>query len=355
MPPAKPVWSVRGFQDGDEHQAVPLYNRIFHKHMSKAEYRWKVVDTPWPPGAPTTWLADAGGVIAGQYASTAMRFWLHGREWPVVHVCDVMTHPDYRRQGILSALGEAAHRAWADAGVAFVTGFPHKGWGSRSRYLNWQTMYQGIWMWRPLNVAAFLPRPLGLLRPPARLADRLFHAAIKIRATGSAKGVYIEEARQAGEAFDHLWLQLRAEFPALVVRDAAWLNHRYLQAPMKDYRLFTAVVDGQLCGYAVQRIRRLGDIRVAYLADLFCSPHNRQVQNALLQHLIEVSRSEGARAMLAVLPERSPFLAAYRRCGFLRRYGSFDVSIVQLNEQLDYDPLRDSRQWYSCGGDFDIV
>lgn len=358
-----PQWQIRGIRDGDEIPASRLFNRIFDKSITPAQYRWKLADAPFPVGCPATWVADDGGEIVGQYGGTPMRFWLNGQVYPIVHICDVMTHPDFRGQGILSALGVTANDAWRDAGVAFATGFPHAGWGSRRNYLGWQMMYKSMWMWRPLRIGNLLRRRFQnrSLENGAKSAHRN-DASVKIASSAFEKcsnGVYgdirIERIETPGKAFDELWETLKYRYSALVVRDRAWIKYRYADAPEMGYGLLFARKEGQPAGYLAFRIREVNQRIVGYIADLFTAPNDLKTRVALLRHARKCLYHAGAAAMLGVVGEKTPMRKAFRRCGFIRRYGAFEVSIIPYRDDLALEVLRDPNCWFSMGGDFDII
>lgn len=356
--PEKQSWIIRGYREGDEKQAVPLFNRIFNKSISEAHYRWKVIDSPWPSGTAPTWFADADGLIVGQYASTAMRLWLQGSEVPIVHVCDVMTHPDFRRQGILSAIGETAHKTWQENGVKLVTGFPHKGWGSRSKYLNWQTMYYSGWMWRPLRPGQLLGNRFQLPNFLTKTVDTAAHLVANLKKPFSrtpAADITISEVETPGPEFDTLWHKLKQSYEATVVRDTAWVTYRYADAPEKEYRLLLARRNNIPAGYLAYRLRRLNDSPVAYIADLFTARDDTACRRALIQTAVDMVYDAGAKAVLAVAPPIKSIRKSFSQTGFYSRFGKFDVSIVPLADDLPLEVFRDPERWFSMGGDFDII
>lgn len=358
QPPRERKWIVRPYREGDEVQAVELFNRIFDKHITPAQYLWKVIRTPWPVGIAPTWFADADGLIVGQYASTPMRFRVHGEEIPIVHVCDVMTHPDFRRQGILSVVGEAAHRAWAEQGVAFVTGFPHKGWGSRSAYLNWETMHYADWMWKPLRLDQVLRDKIPLpsfLAAPVRMLGIIGNALRDTLLELDTSAIEVTEVTTPGEEFDRLWQRLRQAYEAMVVRDRAWVQYRYAGAPEMGYGLLLARRDGQPAGYLAYRLRRLPSGTVGYIADLFTAPFDLLSRLALIDHALTLFYRAGAKAALTVVGRQSALAAVFRRAGFIRRFQPFNVSIVPLQEGLPRQVLSDPNRWFAMGGDFDMV
>lgn len=354
----KRLWNVRGFRDGDEHQAAALFNQIFNKSITPEQYRWKVIDTPWPVGAPTTWFADANGQLVGQYASTAMRFWLNGEEIPIVHVCDVMTHPDFRRQGILSAVGETAHRQWADEGVGFVIGFPHKGWGSRSGYLNWETMYHANWLWKPLRLDLLLKERLpfeNFFAMPLRAVGKMGNTFLKKATRAERSDIEISTITDPGEAFDELWERFKSKYDALVVRDRQWVTYRYASAPALGYSLLLAKSGDTPLGYLALRVRHLENGIVGYITDVFTDPDDIKTRLALIHYALGFLYDVGARAVLTVVARQARLSRPFRLAGFVKRFSAFEVSIVPLQDDLNYEVMRDANRWFSMGGDFDIV
>jgi hypothetical protein len=330
---------------------------VFGKPLTDAQYRWKVLDSPWPIGTPTVWLADSGGQISGQYAGTPMRFQLRDTECRILHVCDVMTAANVRQQGILTALGLAAHQAWAAAGLPFVTGLHYGGWGTRRHYLKWRELFKAVWVWRPFRPERLLARrlrlPFPLLRATA-VAGSLWNV-VWDRALGlAAQGIEVCPIDQPGPEFDVLWAAVKTKYEALVVRDRAWVTYRYIEAPEFGYRLLLARRGKQPAGYLAYRLTGSNDRTIGLIADLFTAPDDAPARAGLLRYALAALRAAGADDVRALVPKGTALYSAFRRAGFLTGTGGFDVSIVPLALELSFDVLRDPDRWFTMGGDFDV-
>lgn len=352
------AWIARPYRPGDEVQLVRLFVDVFGKPLTEAQYRWKVLDSPWPIGAPTVWLADAAGQIGGQYAGTPMRFQLRGAERRILHACDVMTAAGFRRQGVLTALGQAAHQGWAAAGVHFVTGLHYGGWGTRRHHLGWRELFKAAWVWYPLRPERLLARRWRMPAPARRaaaLAGDLWNMAWDRALGPAARGVTVEPVERPGLEFDALWAALRPQYEALVVRDRAWVAYRYGDAPGFGYRLLLARRGGRPAGYLAYRVTASDDRATGWIADLFTAPQDGAALAALLRAALAALRAAGADDARALVPERTPTYRAFRRAGFLGGPGAFDVSIVPMAPDLPIDLLRDPNRWFTMGGDFDVI
>src|SRR5690349_21859925 len=146
-----PDWVGRPDQPGDEEQLVALYARVFGRPRSVAFWRWKLKGRNAP--FETVWVAvtDAGQII-GQYGGIPLRVQLHGQVRPAVHAVEAMTDPLFRRKGMLTRRGSAAHTGWAEAGQAVVLGLPNEQWGTRNRALGYVTLFPLAWVRFPLHL-----------------------------------------------------------------------------------------------------------------------------------------------------------------------------------------------------------
>jgi hypothetical protein len=358
------TWRVRPYITGDEEQLAGLSAEVFGHPRSTAQYRWKLLDAPWPINAPTVWLADAGDRIVGQYAGTPLRFKLQDRELTVVHSCDAMTAADYRRQGVLTAVGSAATEAWAAAGIPFLFGLPHAGWGSRRRYLGWRKMFEAHWLWRPLRFESLLARRFRFLGTQgehgpifrlAALAGRVWHNIWSIRLRRMARGVSVSRVERPGPEFDTLWQRLGTHYEALVVRDRAWVTYRYTEAPGYGYRLSLAWRGGVPAGYLAYRMTGDPAHRTGWILDLFTAPADAAARAGLLYAALGELRAGGAGSARVLLAAGTPLARELRRLGFLLGKGAYDVSIVPLAAGMPHPALSDPNCWFTMAGDYDVV
>lgn len=349
-------WTVRPFEPGDEHAVLRLYAEVFRRPLSPAYYRWKLVDSPWSVNAPNVWVADTGSRIVGHYAGTPLRFELAGEVLHVLHGCDVMTASDYRRQGILTALGTRAHQAWAAAGVPFVFGLHYGGWGTRRRHLGWQEMFKARWLRRPLRPAQRVagrvgwPRALDFL-PVA--ADRLWNAAWRLGLGRIPESLAVAEVSAGDDAFDVLWGELRGRYQALIVRDRSWIAYRYGAAPDHRYRLLMVRREGRPAGYLAYRTTD-GPRGRGWIVDLFTDEGDSAGRAALVRAALQRLAAEGLAGAWTLAPCATGLAARLRRAGFRAVQRPQDISLVPLASSVPA-ALHDPRRWFTALGDYDLV
>lgn len=365
-PPAPtntPDWDVRPYRPGDEEQLVALYARVFGRPRSLAYWCWKLKgrDAPFE----TVWVAvtDAGQII-GQYGGIPLRVQLHGQVYPAVHAVEAMTDPTFRRQGMLTRLGSAAHAGWATAGQVAVLGLPNEQWGTRNRALGYTTLFPLAWLRFPLHierVVAQRGRVPGPLVGPATALGTVGSGVWRgmarrtLRRQQQGAGITVEPITGPSPAFDQLWPTLAGQYAHFVVRDSAWVQWRFVAAPEQDYRVLLARAGGHPAGYLAYR-RVVAPERVTgYIADLFVAPDGDAVTAALLEAALDDLSAQGVGMVLA---SGAPGSALYRRLrglGFLPVQLPFNFEWVPLAPPADPATLADPAAWHLTVGDFDVV
>jgi hypothetical protein len=348
--------TIRPYCPGDETRAVALYNDVYPKRITEAHYRWKLLSAPNELGVPHVWFAETDSRIIAQYAGTPMRLRIRGAEHTVLHMCDAMTAPDYRRKGVMTTLCTMAHESWAAAGIPFLVGLPAGSWGSRREYLGWQPQFPAVWLWHPLRPGTVLARRWQV---PATLRYALDRAAAVWRTAARprhpARDIQVEAMEVPSSELDVLWAEAGRGYETAAVRDAAWLRYRYIDAPSYDYRLLIARRAGRPAGFAVYRTEMVRGSVHGWIADVFAAPDDGHARRGLIGAALDALAQAGASDVRALVPRGNPADRDLRRRGFLRRRGGFDVSIVPLARELPWDVLADSTRWLTMGGDFDVV
>lgn len=350
-PGSQPRWQVRPFREEDTPGLLALYRLVFKRDRSEAEFRWKLLSHAEP--IDTIWVADINGTIVGQHAGIPMHVKLGDREVLAVHAVEAMTHPDYRKEGMLTELGGALYSRWRDQGCPFIMGLPHAGWGSRAHVLGYREAFKLRWLSRPLDPVGFIASTLGF-RSPAQSApisgdwDYQFPAQ-------RGQGISVARVQTAREEFDALWRTTSGSYPNSVVRDASWVQWRYLDAPGAGFKVLIARRGGDPAGYAAYRRVKIGDRNIGRIADVFSAPGDRRVVRALVRVACADLRAGGADSVACLMTANSALHSAMRGLGFLLNRGEYDASFIPLAGDLEWASISDRRTWLLTGGDFDVI
>lgn len=286
------------------------------------------------PGVPPpTWLAIRQSRVVGHVTTIPVRFWDGEKSWPAYWIKGLMVLPEFRGGPIGYSVLKAAGKALPLTGSLAVAPearrlFEGLGYSAFGAVTNWIQPVAPHRILRTIDpehpglgrVPSWLPTLLRINRAfpvgtaMAWLAGggmRLLQAATRMPGTrlsiGIGSGV---EPSQLGA----IWEAMRSDVRAGVARDPAYLLSRF---PTPPYRWIVARDAGRTVGVAVLRPPggsadpRLGDLRLAVLADILYCPRRPDVGLALLGGLARSAREVGADAITAMTPV--PALASLLR------------------------------------------
>ena len=354
-------WQTRLYRPGDELGIVALYEQVFGHRRSPEWWLWKFKGLRAP--IELTWVAEASdsGRIIGHYPGIPLRMKLAGQTRPAIVNLDVMTAPEFRRQGVLLRLGEEANRHWRDAGYSVVVGLPNEQWGSRTQMLGWRTLFPLGWLRFPLHLDRSLSRPGKLPRPLRFGAHLLGEAASqlwsrpRVRRLGRGSDISLEATSATGDTFDRLWADLERYYPNCVMRDAAYVQWRFLDALPVPYKLLLARRGKRPVGYIAYRAWNPRGGHAAYIADLFAAPGDSDAARALLGGALRALWKAGAGAAMVTAVPGSALYQTLREAGALPSSAAFHYDLIPLDPSLNLEALADPSLWLASGSDSDVV
>jgi hypothetical protein len=344
--------TIRPYHDDDVPSLVALFARVFGKRITAEQWRWKM--QAHATRVPNVWLAMSGAEPVFQYAGIPQRYDLDGTQLDCLVSVDTMTHPDFRRRGLLTRVATEAYAAWRDGGAGFVIGLPNDQWGSRAVALGWIELFPLQWQTRPLRPEAVVARRarlpwLGRLG----FLSRTFNAFYDSRLIRNS-GVEVSEIETAGVEFDLLWLQLKNTRHFSAVRDRSWVDWRFLRSPTLRYRVLVARRQGRLLGYLAFRLIQNEGRTTAQLAELIAPPDEPAARDALFAELVALMKAAGAQLIATLAVPGTAHAKWLRHLGFFRG-AQFSVQLVPLKADLPLEAMRDRHQWTLTGADFDVI
>jgi GNAT superfamily N-acetyltransferase len=261
MRDGNPKWSARPFRDGDERGIFELWKAVYPELQHDRDkwmkwWRWMYRDNPAGPGH--IWVAEHGGTIVGQYPLIFRQMKVGNDILKVSQHVDLMTHPNFRHQGIFTTLERTVLDEMRKQGVHMTICFPNvlshpvlkkSGWFDVSTT---QIMLKPL-RWRNAIGLSIKNKLLsGFLAVGAVL---IFNLVLnkKLRRTRkppAIDGLTLTRVSTFDERFDKLWARISARYPISVVRNKDYLSWRF-GAPGKDYLIFVAEKAHEVHGYLV--------------------------------------------------------------------------------------------------------
>jgi len=177
----------------------------------------------------------------------------------------------------------------------------------------------------------------------------------RLERRASASGVVVEEAHSAGAEFDLLWNDLEGHYANCVVRDARYVQWRFLTALPIPYKVLLSRRDSLPTGYIAYRTAGPRDTANGYIADIFTAPDDADSVHALLgAALTDVWQAGAGVTMVSAVPGSSLY-SLLRSAGAMQVKAGFHYDIIPLDSALNVQSLPNPQAWLASGSDSDVV
>jgi hypothetical protein len=213
---------------------------------------------------------------------------------------NIMTHPDYRRQGIFESLAGTSYQEAGEDGIDFVYGFPNR--NSRPGFigkLGWVAVAPLPVMIKPLNWENTLRSRVRsrLLRRLGGYSGAMVSAiAGGFRSSPAAEGLTVARVRSFDERVNRLWGRMVSRFSCCLVKDRAYLNWRYAALDDRSQIFIAEASGGEMTGYMVVREVTRNNVRMAHVFDLMAE--SESVLHGLVGEVARRLRESGADALI---------------------------------------------------------
>jgi GNAT superfamily N-acetyltransferase len=339
---------VRPATVDDRERALALFRRVFGDvgaAVTPEIWDWLFVDNPAADKLYYV-VADARGRLAGQYAAAPVFVQHAGERVRALISLHTATDPEFERQGIFRTLADRLYQD-AAADVPVVYGFPNP--------VSAPVFYSRL-DWTELRPFPLVVRPLsGPLGIASSFSSALARRRVRRRFAADDAVVSFDEF---GDWADDLWAATSSGLGICAVRDARYLNWRFVRSPY-SYRRYAVIRGGAPVAFAVVTFAPWRGGVAAYVMELMARPDDREAARALLGRAISDARDGGAAAVLSIVSPRHPHRAAFVRSGFLpvpnRVRTSFSFGVRRLGAGLDGKDWVTPREWSISGADLDFV
>lgn len=272
---------------------------------------------PWlyfgnPAGDGTAVVALSGARVVGKLGRVPLRVTAGGERLTAELVEGLTLMPESRTWAHFRALVEASLLAEPGQDAAFSFGFvtPHVARLHASAgcpALGRVSMFAGVSNGTRMLAAR------GLWRPAAMAAGCAARAVFGLKRTCPAvPGIQLNEIASFGE--EHDALRLDPSDGVAVVKDAAYLNWRYVRCPAASYHRIAARSGGEPAGYIVWRDHGPNDD--GYVLELAAKGDSRPVLSALLLAALESMARNDTGLVMASFPASAACVEVLRSAGF---------------------------------------
>jgi GNAT superfamily N-acetyltransferase len=350
------TWTVRDGDEKDLSGILSLRKIVFGEmEEDKLEprfWRWEFMEAP--DGKALIYIVQDRDKIIAHFADIPRRFSVNGEAVLATLSLDLMVHPDYRREGLFTAMGKYGVQRVKQKNGLFMMAFPIRPETIQGfTKIGWGKVVQLPVIVHPIRFSGIVNRylhfkPLSLLLGGVATCVYLLLYGWKKGKKGEA--IHIEEVVQLDEAFDDFWQSASRLYSVMGIRTRQYLNWRYFKHPTRRYTVYRAIEKGEMRGYMVLRKVELLSFNSAVIVDLLAL--DERALYALVEKGVQHSRQEDVNLLGFMVPKPHPYFKSLKRWGFLPSPKAFSFMIFAHTGGED---LSHSEGWYVNWGDTDVL
>jgi hypothetical protein len=358
---------IRQFQQDDIARISTLADSVYGTDaLGNAAYvEWKYVKNPYGSIACTYEINDE---LIGVLALTALPLKVQDSSRVAAVSGDLMVHSKFRRQGIFISMlsylfdqkTEHVSLAYADRslksatvrGVVKYSLMKHVGdIPVLLRYLRPLSAMRALWVFYGRLTLRNVVRYLGYL-VHVILITLLGKLTAIVGPQWNARTLPSDEKKLKvsemedlafGDEFTSLWQEVGGSYPIAVIRNSEYLNWRYASHPTNFYVGFRAVQDGVLRGYAVLLYTTRGNLKTAWVVDIFAS--GPDVEAELVKCCMRRALRDHAHVFTMFKTKRNRDFS--KRLGLISGWPIRNPLLVRnLSNQISEDFVCDPSNWY---------
>ncbi|MEI6515261.1 MAG: GNAT family N-acetyltransferase [bacterium] len=358
----RPVFAARPATVDDLEEITDLLHRIFGVRQEAARLRWKFGGVSGKLAGSVV-LTNRRKII-GFLGQIPVRVNASGHEILACQGTDVGILEEYRRLDSYMTLLHACIGELEAAKVALSYGTANADAKfTLSTLLGQQSVAAIPLLIRPFS-GAFRPspgrKPVAFAPLLAACLRRLEHGAA--RKPASVHGALrVSRLDRFDYRFDLFWLRIKDDYPNMVVRDAAYLNWRYVDAPGNRYAriIIEDKSSGIIEGFAVLGVTRWKDRVRGRICELVTPRRsNHRTEHALITTSLKWMRSQNVDLTDVWMLPHAHLRFALRQHGFIPRKagsGGLQMSLLAAGSALNLEGWNRPDNWFMSLGDSDMV
>jgi GNAT superfamily N-acetyltransferase len=338
----------------DFHRAA--FGTLRRAELVEPRWRWMFLSSAERMGSgPRVWLYHIGDSVVGHMGSFPVSVWVNGAVLRADWLVETYVLPEYQSRAIGPRLLAAAQ-----SGTSLPLSL---GQSETMRDIQYRMGWKAVGRMR---TAVLLVRPERVLRGKL-LAPVAFGVGLVLRARQAVTrlrrpriDIELKPVERYTEDHTELWSKMAASVRCGVVRDASYLNWKYVDQPGQSFLRLDAFVDHALVGSTIWSIREPDSAyryRRALLIDVL-APIETEAERRRLEVIVLAGCSAVADrgADMVLCPHLSePLSGVLRRCGFsFREPGRFLLVHAERLPATAAAHVLEESGWHVTLGDSDI-
>lgn len=289
---------------------------------TSAYFKWKIVNNPYLEGY--IHLEKENSEVISSLTVTPKRISSFGQVVDAAELGEALTHPDFRRRGLFDKSAKKCTEYALRNKMDIIYGTPNRFSLAGMRkldYLPYPFAEISNLRKHPIGVKQLLllfkQQPEGrrqalvnLLK--SYLAQLTTRKHFRIHWNDHVK---IERSKEFKGDFDGLWKKDRSDYGFFTLRDANYLNWRFIENP-DEYQIFTANDNGSLAGYIVAKVSTNDGFKIGTICDFISKDDEPEIFYRLLKHVEKYFKKIGVRHIRVWCSNNSSYFEELKNSGY---------------------------------------
>jgi GNAT superfamily N-acetyltransferase len=310
-------------------------------------YHWMYFENP--TGRAHIFGARHNNKLISCFALAPKLFQVDNHEFCCGKTMDMFTHPNYQGLGLMNSLASRVFEQANRSGIKMWYVTPSK--NSYPIFLNkWKYIesFELTYMLKVLNHAQlfenlikphFVGRILGTIANISRIFE--FFSSYGLN------DYEISSLKKFGEETDELWKSFRLNYKVIQIRNANYLNWRYVANP-DPYPIFQFKKNGVLRGVIVLKHTIRNGLKVGEIVDYLYLKDDRQIFRVMVSWAIKQLRQDGCVAIQSWTIDSSAIEKEIYDVGLKRKRKRLKIL---LSPGVPLPEFYDKAAWFISQGD----
>jgi hypothetical protein len=320
-------------------------------------WKWQFLDNPFviQTGSEIPiWLAIKNQEIIGQMCALPVRMKIGDQTYNGSWGCDFIVSPKSRGEGIGYKLTDKYYRNFQICVGISMAGSTRHIWGKfnpiplRSIYFYWfpikldKTFLNYLFS----NKLRLLHNVISKLGNILFSLKRKFNPLLRQEAKSS-----IQEIFEFGDEIDDFIERTYEDYGAIVKRESAFLNWRFITNKEFMYHIFISKSNGRIKGYVVVRKPHPAELNIGHIVDLYTEKNDIDTINDLILHSIRFFGNSVAAIKCTTSIENTERLL--KKYGFLKFIKLKPLALVS-DPAIREKVLMEKEYWFMTLADQDL-
>lgn len=258
----------------DEQKVLELWKTVFFNEMPFDLWHWKYIGNPYETAIII--CENEKGLPAVLYGGIPFKSNYCGREIKMIHLSDIMSHPDYRGSGLFIHTANTYFDIFGktDDDTFAMYGFPGKyHFDIGAKYLKYSPIGAG--------------------------SNYFSGSTVQLAKENNLTMGQITHVKNPDTCFDRIWQGLSRNYPFSVIRDSAYMKWRFFNHPQNNYEVwcFKSDLKADYGGYMVIHIKG----EKAAIVDILV-PESVEIFHAFMGKISEILLKKGVQKLETWVP-----------------------------------------------------